>query len=228
VALISPTDQKKFDRDPREGDIPTGMYLCELTAVREVPPSAKFPNGNNRLVFEFTIADGPQRGKKPVIFLGKTLLKSKEGRESKLVQFARMMGIAAPEKGFDPDTLLHKKYQVMVEYTPGASGEPGRGWVRSAMVAAPAAAATTSAPPPADLPPAPDAPPAPDPAALWDLHNGKEWLKGRTTADVCAHLATSGVGVTHLWVRPAGNTLAPKRAHEYGFAAPDSEVPIPY
>jgi hypothetical protein len=158
MAMIMPTEGKGYDRDPEEGNYPTGMYVCVLTRVDEIDPSAKFPDGNRRLVFEFTLDDPnfPQfKGKKCAAFVGKTVFKSpKDGKESKLVTLARMMGVKEPEKGFDPDTLIGKKYHVMSEHL------DGRSWARQAV----AIAGQPASPPPA-APPQQQPTPAASPTA---------------------------------------------------------------
>jgi hypothetical protein len=226
MAMISPSEGKKFERDPQEGNIPTGLYLCELSRVQETGPSAKFPNGNPRLVFEFTILDGACKGKKAVAFLGKTLLKNKEGRESNLVKWARMMGVPDPEKGFDPDGMLNKRFNVMIELTPGTNGEPPRGWARSVIAANnPAPAAPPASAPPGDGPP-PDEATGPDPAAKWDYHDGAKWVANQTTAEVQQSIVINGLMAQALWVRPAGSKDA-KKADDFGFTNATVET-IPY
>jgi hypothetical protein len=132
MAMITPAESK-FERDPEEGNFPTGVYNCRLTEVRETGPSANYPNGNPRLIFEFTVDEGPYKGKKTVAFIGKTLHKSKEGKESNLVKWARLMGVKNAEKGFDPDTLVGKVFQVMCELTDATGDKPARAWARTAM-----------------------------------------------------------------------------------------------
>jgi hypothetical protein len=225
MAMISPSEGKKFERDPQEGNIPTGLYLCELSRVQETGPSAKFPNGNPRLVFEFTILDGACKGKKAVAFLGKTLLKNKEGRESNLVKWARMMGVPDPEKGFDPDGMLNKRFNVMIELTPGTNGEPGRGWARSVIAANNAAPAQQSA---MDAFFAGNTPP--DPAARWDYSDGTNKLLDQTTAQIRSALAESGIALAKVWLKPAGAPReTAKTAEAWGFGVAETAAePIPF
>lgn len=230
MAMIEPGEGKKYERDPEEGNIPTGIYLAELTEVREVGPSKKYPDGNNRLVFEFTVVDPkfPKLGgKKACAFVGKTLFKNKEGRESALVKLARTMGVANPEKGFDPDALKGRRYSVMIEYTDGVNGEPGRGWVRNAMVAPDAptfAGKPDTGPTPDDAPPDDDL--TPGAAAKWDVYDGKAkaWALNKSTLEVQGTFDLSGGDPAAVYVRPHG-TKDSKRAIEYGFT---SAGPIPY
>jgi hypothetical protein len=227
--MIDPNDGKQRDRDPEEGNIPTGLYLCELSRVSEVAPSAKFPNGNPRLVFEFTLCDPNYpalRGKKAVTFLGKTLHKSKEGKESNLVKWARMMGVANPERGFDPDTLLNKRFNVMVELTPGTNGEPGRGWARQAMLAVQQAAASPQPQPSLTASgsastsgtigtPGPN---AGDPNARWDAHDGAVVTLNKSSAEVQAIINECKCDANKIWVKPAGTPREQsKTADQYGF-----------
>jgi hypothetical protein len=72
MAVIMP-EEKKFDRDPAEGQFPSGTYYCKLDAIREVGPSPKFPDSGPRLVFDFVVADGPHAGKRTAQFCGKKL-----------------------------------------------------------------------------------------------------------------------------------------------------------
>lgn len=228
MAMIDPNGQKKFERDPEEGNIPTGQYLCELSRVQETGPSAKFPGGNNRLVFEFTVVDPAcphLGGKKTVVFLGKTLLKSKEGRESNLVKWARMMGVVNPENGFDPDTLLGRRFMVMCEFAPGTNGEPGRAWARAAMASsgAPAPIAPNGAP----IVNPPPASGTPDPNARWDYMNkdGKP-VGGATTAELQQYITDNQLAIQNVRVKPAGAPPAQaKTADQWGFLSGD---PVPW
>lgn len=173
MAMITPSEGKKFERDPEESNFPTGVYNCKLSRVEETGPSSKYPNGNPRIVFEFTVDDGPYKGKKAVAFIGKTLHKSKEGRESNLVKWARLMGVQSPENGFDPDTLIGKTFQVMCELTPGTDGKPGRAWARQAI------AANTGAPMTA---------PTPAAGTFFDISNGKTVARKHSLEEVRQYL----------------------------------------
>lgn len=224
--MIDPASQKKFERDPEDANIPTGLYTCELMRVQEIGPSPKFPGGNNRLVFEFAlVAPSPTalRGKHACAFIGKTLLKNKEGRESNLVKWARMMGISNPEKGFDPDTLIGRKFNVMVEYTEGTGGESGRGWARSAILAQAAPVVYDQipgeGPPPEDVP-------APDPLDRWDYHNGTAWQYGASTIDLSTFLAVDPARYGRIWVKVQGaDNKTAKKANAWGFRPAAVEVP---
>lgn len=233
MAMISPTEGKKFERDPEEGNFPTGVYICELSRVEEVGPGAKFPNGNNRLVFEFTVSAGPHAGKKAIAFLGKTLHKSQDGKESNLVKWARMMGVANPEKGFDPDSLLGKPFQVMCEFTAGTAGQPGRAWARTAITTA-TATPTLPATPVAPAPQAgglgangmPAVVPTPDLNARWDYSDGTSRELNRTTAEVMHFFATSGCDPRKIRVKPAGAPVGnAKTADLWGFGVKSEEAP---
>lgn len=202
MAMISPTEGKSFERDPEEGNFPTGVYLCKLTRVEETGPGAKFPNGNNRLVFEFTVDEGQYKGKTAIAFLGKTLHKSKDGRESNLVKWARMMGVRDPEKGFDPDTLVGKVFQVTCEYTPGTNGHAGRAWARTAIIASSAPASFAN---------------SPTAGGHWDYTDGSTVVPNVSTADLRAFLSTSGIDPAKIRAKPH---LAPGSA-----AKPCSEIP---
>lgn len=160
MAMIEPkaADERRAD----ESRFPTGLYLVRLAEVREVGPSAKFPNGNNRLVFDFEVADGPYKGKRSAIFVGKSVFRDpKTGKESNLVKLARSMGVQNPEKGFDPDTLIHKHFNAMCEQD--TSSPEGRTWVRTVIPAGSPAAPTT----PAGGPPRPPARPASAEVLYW-------------------------------------------------------------
>lgn len=226
--MITPEEGKKFERNPEEGNFPTGVYVCELSRVEETGPGAKFPNGNNRLVFEFTVLDPnfPQfGGKKAVAFLGKTLHKSKDGRESNLVKWARMMGVVTPERGFDPEMLLGKKYQVTCELTPGRDGQPARAWARTAIALAPiGVASAASVAPPAAAPVANGvATPTSsfaglDPHARWDATDGHDVMANKTTLEIQNFLTDNHVDSRVIKVKPAGAAPTLSRtAHEWGF-----------
>ena len=145
MAMIEPkaADERRAD----ESRFPTGLYLVRLAEVREVGPSAKFPNGNNRLVFDFEVIDGPYKGKRSAIFVGKSIFRDpNSGKESNLVKLARSMGVLNPEKGFDPDSLIHKHFNAMCEQD--TSSPEGRTWVRSVIPAGgPAPVAPAGGPP---------------------------------------------------------------------------------
>jgi hypothetical protein len=128
MALIMP-EERTFDRDPTEGQFPSGTYPMELSRVSEVGPSAKYPDSGPRLVFEFTHPDGPYQGKKAAQFVGKKLwVNPKLNKESGLVKLARQLGCPDPMKGFDPDAYVGKRFNVTCELT--GSGEEARAWVR--------------------------------------------------------------------------------------------------
>jgi hypothetical protein len=229
MALITPNDGKKFERDPEEGNFPTGVYTCELTRVEEIGPGAKFPEGNNRLVFEFTVREGQYAGKKACAFLGKTIHTSKDGRESNLVKWARMMGAAKPELGFDPDTLVGRRFQVMCEFTSGTGDKPGRAWARQAV----AQGQTTSYTPPQGTTTTQVTTGSHSAApALWDVKDADgNMLFAQTGATVSAMVA-AGASPDLLQMKPnkAGRE-AVKSAREYGFAEyanpvkDDGEIP---
>ena len=166
MAVIMPEPDKAFDRDPTEGQFPSGTYYCKLDRVTEVGPSKKFPDSGNRLVFEFVIADGPYAGKKAASFVGKKLWSNpKLNKESGLLKLARQLGCPDPMKGFDPDSYLGKHFQVTCELT--GTGADARSWVRFVT---PAVAGSS----PAANPPSPGGPPprrtnagTPAPAFYW-------------------------------------------------------------
>lgn len=191
MAVIMPEvgGGKKFDRDPNEGNIPTGTYLMRLTRIQEIPPSAKYPDSGNRLVFEFEVAEeGPQKGKKACSFVGKKLWANPaQKKESALVKLARQLGCPDPMKtGFDPEGCLGKHYTVTCEL------DGDRAWVRfvapAAAVPAPSRPDTTQAhaaisngvaaasPPPPRRPGAPANPPPQSTPQLFyiDMGNGAD------------------------------------------------------
>lgn len=234
MAFIDPKSGKAFERDPEEGNIPTGLYLCELTRVSETGPSAKFPGSNNRLVFEFTVNDPNHshlNGKKAVTFVGKTLLKSKEGRESNLVKLARMMGVVNPENGFDPDSLIGRKFNVMIEYTPGTNGEAGRGWARSAMAAGSPVANAANQTPPTSVAVAASTTGAAYHAgnlnARWDYSDGGDIRAANVlTGELQEFLTGNFCTKNAIRVKPAGSPpTAAKYAEEWGFTVLDSQIP---
>jgi hypothetical protein len=151
MAVIMP-EEKKFDRDPTEGQFPSGTYYCKLDAVREVGPSPKFPDSGPRLVFDFLVADGPHAGKRTAQFCGKKLWSNpKLNKESALLKFARQLGCPDPMKGFDPDQYLGKPYQVTVELT--GTGPDARAWVRFVTPAVAGSSANLGQPPASSGPP---------------------------------------------------------------------------
>jgi hypothetical protein len=165
MALIMP-EERTFDRDPTEGQFPSGTYPMELSRVSEVGPSAKHPDSGPRLVFEFTHPDGPYQGKKAAQFVGKKLwVNPRLNKESGLVKLARQLGCPDPMKGFDPDAYVGKRFNVTCELT--GSGEEARAWVRF-VTPAQIGATPTATPPAGGPPPRPGrAPGKPAPAFYW-------------------------------------------------------------
>ena len=148
MAMILP-EESKFERDPSEGQFPSGTYVCDLEAVREVGPSKKYPDSGNRLVFDFAVSDGPYKGKRAAQFVSKKLYSNpKQGKESGLVKLARQLGCPDPMKGFDPDQYIGKQFNVTVELT--GTGDDARCWVRFVTPATPGGPAAS---PPAGGPP---------------------------------------------------------------------------
>lgn len=223
--MITPNDEKKFERDPEEGNFPTGVYTCELSRSQETGPGAKYPGGNNRILFEFTVIGGQYGGKKAIVLLGKTLHKSKDGRESNLVKWARMMGVANPESGFDPESLVGKRFQVTCEYTAGTNGQPGRAWARMA-IATPQQSGAAPAPHPHTTVSGADA----TGGQLWDYSDGKKGpntKSNQTTEQVIEfldYLAGETV-VPVIRIRRSGSNEAPVAADVWLSAHAPSTVP---
>jgi hypothetical protein len=222
MVMINPNDGAKYERNPEEGNIPTGVYTCELTRAEEIGPSPQYPGGNNRLVFEFTVIGGEHGGKKAVTFIGKTLHKSKDGRESNLVKWARMMGIQNPEAGkWDTDVLVGKRYQVTCELTPAIGDKPPRAFARSAIATndqPQKAQFRTSASPPVQPQHNGHAPQAAG-GQLWDASDGKGGWRGITRDAVQAIITDRGWTASQLRVKPAGAPNSEARtADEMGFS----------
>jgi hypothetical protein len=222
MAMIAPKSQD--ERRVEESQFPTGMYLVKLAEVREVGPSAKFPNGNHRLVFDFEVADGPYKGKRSAMFVGKSLFRdSKSNKESNLVKLARSMGVVKPEEGFDPDLLVGKFFNAMCEQD--ASSPDGRTWVRAVTPAGAPAGQPTAPPAPGTKPPPPPpkkpaAAPVPEPAddskwQLYDDHAG-EYLP-KTGKEVRAWFYEKKIAPDAVHVCPEGSDVV-KPADEYGFS----------
>jgi len=196
MAMIEPKSQD--ERRVEESQFPTGMYLVQLKEVREIGPSAKFPNGNNRLVFDFEVADGPFKGKRTAYFVGKTIFRdAKTGKESNLVKLGRSMGVSKSETGFDPDTLVGKHFNAMCEQD--TATPDGRTWVRAVTPAGAPGAGQPAAKPPA--PPLPPGATKSEPAEPADDSRWNVW-----DADTQSYLVMTGKEVRDFLL---GQKMAP-------------------
>jgi hypothetical protein len=95
-----------------------GQFRAVCTGVRQGIPWPEYPK-NTRVAIEFTVSDPLRkdlRGKKCAIVCGDSIYKDKRsGKESHLLQYARMAGATSPQLGFDPDTLLDKWFMIQTE-----------------------------------------------------------------------------------------------------------------
>ena len=151
------------------------------------------------------------------LFVGKTISKTREGKESNLVKLGRSMGVVEPEKGFDPDMLLGKFFMVVTEF------QDGRSWARNVFVeniVAPSPAAPKAPPPPPKRPAAPKAEPADD--TRWQFHAGGEGVEWEEVSakDIKAWLAANPTRADAAFVAPADGSGEAKGWKEYGFADP--------
>lgn len=92
-----------------------GQYLCRCRSVTQGMPNPKY-EGKTNLAIEFEIQDDriPKfRGQRVAIVCPESVYRDPTtGKESYLLQYARMMGVPNPEKGFDPETFIGKWYWV--------------------------------------------------------------------------------------------------------------------
>jgi hypothetical protein len=149
-----------------------------------------------------------------------------------------------PKPTYPPTAVLLSEFQsgtAIPEWCPYLFGSPLADHVNASRELGgakptPKKAAAPATVPPDDGPPAPDAdlsafdraPESPDPAARWDYHDGKAWVKGVSTQAVTAHIEANDLNPSQVWVRPPGDQSGAKRADEYGFANQMQEGPIPY
>jgi hypothetical protein len=149
-------------RNPEDSNFPTGIYLSRLVEVADIGPKKDDPGGAGRLVFEFTVEDGPYKGKTASTFVFKKLYPKPTGRmgkASKLYDLAKSLGVIDPMAGFDTDQFVGKHYQI------GVKNEGDRAWVETVFpVAAPVPQAAAPARPNGP-PPRPGQPPKPAPVA---------------------------------------------------------------
>jgi hypothetical protein len=120
MAFIKPS---RPQYDPKDDLRSSGQFYSVCSGVIELDPDPKYNSRKGRLAIEFTVVD-PRfphlRGKKTASVVGASVYKDpKTGKESKLVQIARMMGVVDPLKGFDPDVFLDKYYYVSCELHEG-------------------------------------------------------------------------------------------------------------
>ncbi|OWK34359.1 hypothetical protein [Fimbriiglobus ruber] len=218
-------------RNDADYDFPTGIYTCRLDDVVEIAHKADDERKTPRLVFEFSVADGPYRGKKLSTFVRKNLFAGVQGKgnASSLYKLAKSLGVADPMLGFDTTQFVGKLFTIM------AKNEGTRAWPESIIQAAvqsptgpvppPVAPPTSpqagrSAPPkpPVAPPGPPPAPKQPAPGSRWQWADADgKWYAG--TASECeSWMVTGNHMACDTWVMPEG---APedqmKTAESFGF-----------
>jgi hypothetical protein len=108
----------------------SGSFLAVCSDVQQGIPWDEYP-GKTRIAIQFTISDGRHprlKGKKTAIVCGESVYKPKSGgKPSHLYTYAQMMGVVAPERGFDPEQFLDKWYMITTELY------NGKAMVRSAI-----------------------------------------------------------------------------------------------
>jgi hypothetical protein len=108
-----------------------GIFFFQLTECKDIPPKAG--EKDDRVVFEFTVADGPHKGKKVATFCRKNLFPGKPGvsKPSNLYKTLRSLGVSDPMQGCDTDALIGKPYQIVCKR--GDTGD--RVWPEAIMPA---------------------------------------------------------------------------------------------
>jgi hypothetical protein len=115
MAMIKPS-APKYDPEDDLGE--PGQYLAVCAGVRRGMLNRNYPDGKPLMAIEFRVTDGPDAaiGKKVSIVCSESVYRDpKTGKESRLLQHARMMGCSNPEQGVDPDSFVGRTYQIQVE-----------------------------------------------------------------------------------------------------------------
>jgi hypothetical protein len=130
--MIDQTTAGGKTHNAEESNFPTGIYTCKLSDVVEIGPRADDERQTPRLVFEFTVDDGPYQGKKTSTFVRKNLFAgggSRNSKPSNLYKLAKSLGCADPMAGFDTTHFVGKLYTVVVK------NEGDRAWPESIIPA---------------------------------------------------------------------------------------------
>ncbi len=109
-----------------ESNIPTGVYTCRLTEVKEIAPKQDDERQTPRLVFEYEVVEGKYRGKKLASIVRKNLFAGggpKNAQPSHLYKLARSLGAADP-MNFDTDSFIGRTYTVVAENNDGKRAWP--------------------------------------------------------------------------------------------------------
>jgi hypothetical protein len=212
--MIDQTTAGGKTHNAEESNFPTGIYTCKLSDVVEIGPRADDERQTPRLVFEFTVDDGPYQGKKTSTFVRKNLFAgggSRNSKPSNLYKLAKSLGCADPMAGFDTTHFVGKLYTVVVK------NEGDRAWPESIIPAAPAHGAAAPAAKPTGPPPR-------KPAAAVDNGGVNYWLdRGDGTDKLATADEVRGVIMASKTGKAADVQLCKdgddqwKPATEYGF-----------
>lgn len=202
-------------RNDEDYDFPSDIYLMRLDDVVEIPPKADDERKTPRLVFEFSVVEGPYQGKKCSTFVRKNLFAGAGGRgnASSLYKLLKSLGVADPMAGVDTNQLVGKFWRV------GVKNEGNRAWPDSYYPANSPASGSGSRPAAPPPPPKPTAAPLPEPAddsrwQVWDSHSNS--YVTMTGQDVRAYMAQQKC-------QPSGISLCPEGSQDvrtadlYGF-----------
>lgn len=140
-------------RNDEDYNFPSDIYLMRLDDVQELPPKADDERKVPRLVFEFSVVEGPYKGKKCSTFVRKNLFPGSrgQGNASALYKLLKSLGVVDPAAGVETKDLLGQYWRVGVKNT------NDRAWPESFY---PATAPATRPPSQSGPPPRKTAPPA--------------------------------------------------------------------
>lgn len=139
-------------------------------------------------------------------------------------------GIPVPTAGYAPVAVLLSEFQAgtaIPEWCPWLYGAPLAEHVRASRELGGAkpkpkkggnpsngSAPSDARPGDGDMGP----PSGPDPAAKWDYHDGKAWVKGASTLELQSHISANNLDATKVWVKePGADSKTAKKAADVGF-----------